>query len=300
MVVLDNFSYGAESLLNALIYPNFKLLKGCISSADLIRNILEKYEIDTVVHLAAIVGDPACAKHPELAKKVNFDASLQLIDISRERGVHNFLFASTCSNYGRVKNPMDYVNEASPLAPVSLYAELKVQIEKFILQEINQNGNFFPTVLRFSTAYGLSSRMRFDLTVNEFTKELVLGRELKVFGEQFWRPYCHVIDLSRAMLRVLESDEEKIAYNVFNVGDTAENYQKRMIVEEILKIIPGAQVKYIQKVEDPRDYRVSFDKIQQELGFKISRKVPEGVREIKQILQDKLIMNPDDKKYGNI
>ena len=107
-------------------------------------------------------------------------------------------------------------------------------------------------------------RMRFDLTVNEFTKDLALGKELVVFGEQFWRPYCHVKDFSNAFITALEAPNEKVAYNVFNVGNTEENYTKQMIVDEIKKLIPSSKIKYVAKNEDPRDYRVNCDKIKKE------------------------------------
>ena len=100
-------------------------------------------------------------------------------------------------------NPKDYVDEDSKLAPVSLYAELKVKFEKYMLSEMKRTDEFSPTSLRFSTVYGLSSRMRFDLTVNEFTKDLALGKELIIFGEQFWRPYCHLIKKLHTMFLML-------------------------------------------------------------------------------------------------
>ena len=141
--------------------------------------------------------------------------------------------------------------------------------------------------------------MRFDLTVNEFTKELALGRELKVFGEQFWRPYCHVIDFSGAILAVLESDN-RVSYNVFNVGDTLQNYTKKMIVGEILKQIPSGRIQYVHKDEDPRNYRVNFDKIKNELGFSISKSVPEGIKDILAGIRTGVISNPDDQIFYNI
>jgi nucleoside-diphosphate-sugar epimerase len=142
--------------------------------------------------------------------------------------------------------------------------------------------------------------MRFDLTVNEFTKEIALGRELVIFGEKFWRPYCHVKDFSRAFITILKAAKEKVEYNVFNVGDTKENYTKQMLVDEIVKIIPEAKIKYVEKNEDPRDYRVTCDKITEELGFEVSLTVPEGIREIKEIVQTGLIQNPEDQRYYNI
>jgi len=146
----------------------------------------------------------------------------------------------------------------------------------------------------------LSPRMRFDLTVNEFTKEVALGRELVVYGENYWRPYCHVRDFSQAILAVLNAPEEKVAYNMFNVGDSTQNYTKRMLVDELLLQIPGARVKYVQVGEDPRDYRVNFDKIKDGLGFKISRTVPEGMGDILACLRQGVIEDPDDPIYYNI
>lgn len=299
VIVVDNLTFGGETLLNILHYPNFKFIKGDITSSDLIKTIFTDYPIDTVVHLAGIVGDPACAKQPELARKTNLEASLNLLEFSIKKQVEKFIFASTCSNYGKMKGSNGYLVETSPLAPVSLYAELKVKFENVILNELEKKDSFCPISLRFATVYGISSRMRFDLTVNEFTKELALGRELEVFGEQFWRPYCHVYDYARAILLLLKIDKEKVAYNVFNVGDTNENYQKHMIIEEIRKFIPDASIKYVYKDEDPRDYRVSFEKIKNELGFSISKTVSDGIREIKFLLDNKVFLNPDDSKYRN-
>jgi len=300
VVVVDNLSFGGDSLLNIWHHPNFKFVKGNIASLDFIETVFKDNNIEAVVHLAAIVGDPACAKQPELTRKVNWEASINLLDLSVKNGVKRFIFASTCSNYGKMSNSNGYVKETSPLAPVSLYAKLKVKFEDVILNEMKKKDDFCPTSLRFSTVFGISPRMRFDLTVNEFTKELALGRELEVFGEQFWRPYCHVYDFARVMMLVLNSDREKVAYNVFNVGDTNENYQKQMIVDEIKMLIPKAKIKYVHKDEDPRDYRVSFEKIKNELGFTISRTVKDGIKEIKHIIENNILRFPDDPKYSNI
>jgi len=300
VVVFDKLCFGGESLVHVWGRENFIFVRGDIRSQDSLRQVFERHPIDHIVHLAAIVGDPACAEQPELARKVNYEASIMLLDMAVTRKVKRFVFASTCSNYGKMSDPDGYVEESSPLAPVSLYAELKVQVEKTILDGIVQKDGFCPVCLRFSTVYGISPRMRFDLTVNEFTKELSLGRELRVFGRQFWRPYCHVQDFSQAIRLALTSDADTVAFNVYNVGSTEENYQKSTIIEEIKKFIPDAKVSYIEKDEDPRDYRVSFEKIAAELGFHISRRVPDGIREIKQLIDDRVLRDPDEPKYRNI
>lgn len=296
---IDNLMYGGESLLNYLHNPFFKFLKIDITDYNSIKRLFSENNFDAVVHLAAIVGDPACAKNKKLAYEVNLNGSLNLLECSIKYGVRRFIFASTCSNYGKMSKEDNYVDENYPLAPVSLYAELKVKVENIILHEIEKKYDFCPTCLRFATVYGLSPRMRFDLTVNEFTKELALGRELEVFGEQFWRPYCHVIDIANAIKIVLKADKEKVAYNVFNVGDTSENYQKKMLVEEIQKFIPNAKIKYVYKAEDPRDYRVSFEKIKNTLGFKITKRVPDGILEILNAISWGFFQDPDLGMYYN-
>lgn len=299
VVCVDKLNFGGTSLTDVWGDPNFVLHKIDITDFDEVDNIFDQYDLDAVVHLAAIVGDPACKLNPELATQTNLDASIHFLENAKRSQVRKFIFASTCSNYGKMKDPNSRVDESSLLSPVSLYAELKVGFESILLG-YSTGDSFCPTVLRFATVFGMSPRMRFDLTVNEFTKELALGRELLVFGEQFWRPYCHVTDISQAILRVLRSPDSRVSYNVFNVGDTSQNYTKKMLVEEILKHIPDGQVRYVHRDEDPRDYCVCFDKIKNVLGFNITRTVPQGIREIIASLNMGIIENPDDQRYYNI
>jgi nucleoside-diphosphate-sugar epimerase len=295
--VIDNLMYGGEPIIDLLNHPNFEFIKGDIRNAEDVAKAVDG--MDSVAHLAAIVGDPACAKQPELAKSTNLEGSKLLYDAANKAGAKKFVFASTCSNYGKMDNPDEYVSEESKLAPVSLYAETKVAVEQYLLSQAKDN-TCKPTCLRFSTVYGLSLRPRFDLTVNEFTKELVLGRELVVFGEQFWRPYCHVYDLARSVVTVLEAAPDLVSFEVFNVGDTDENYQKKMIVDEVKKKLPDARIKYVSKNEDPRDYRVTFEKIKNKLGFKVMFSVPEGIDQTIKAINDGFILNPDDNKYKNV
>lgn len=295
--VVDKLMFGGDALIDFFNYSNFEYVNGDIRDESTLDDAL--VGIDVVAHLAAIVGDPACAVDSSLTKSINVDGSKLLYSKANEMGVKKIIFSSTCSNYGKMEDPNSYVDENSPLAPVSLYAETKVEVEQFLLSQPTTNV-CKPTCLRFSTVYGVSPRMRFDLTVNEFTKEIMLGRELVIFGEQFWRPYCHVEDLAGSVISVIESKEDKVAFEVFNVGDTKENYQKQMIVDEIVKQIPSAKTKFIEKNEDPRDYRVAFEKIGDSLGFKITKTVPDGIRELKNIIENNVISNPDDGKYKNI
>lgn len=300
VICVDNLMFGGESLLDILHEPNFSFYKCDINDHIAFDSILKNHKIDAVVHLAAIVGDPACKRESELATLTNWTSTKWLVDRCAEVGIQRFVFASTCSNYGKMEDRSAYLTEESELAPVSLYAELKVKFEKYILNEIPKLADFCPVSLRFSTVYGLSPRMRFDLTVNEFTKELAEGNELLIFGEQFWRPYCHVKDFSNAFLTVLEAPSDKVAYNVFNVGDTSENYTKLMLADELMNLFPKAKIKYVKKDEDPRDYRVNSDKIKNQLGFRVTMTVSQGMLEIKRAVEEGIIMNPDDQRYYNI
>jgi nucleoside-diphosphate-sugar epimerase len=272
--VLDSLAHGGDSLLGAWCHPGFEFVRGDVRDHATVKAAVSGR--DAVVHLAAIVGDPACARNPDLARAVNLDASLQLIEESQTAGVERFVFASTCSNYGKMKDTDAYVDEESELSPVSLYAETKVAVELALLKSRLGNG-WSPTPLRFATVYGVSPRMRFDLTVNEFTMEMLTRKHLKVFGEQFWRPYVHVRDAARGIATVLQSPIEKVRGRVFNVGATDQNFQKQQLVELIQPYAPDAVVEYVRKTEDPRDYRVSFSRIAGELGFETSRSVPQGI-----------------------
>jgi nucleoside-diphosphate-sugar epimerase len=284
--VLDNLTWGVGPLLGPWSNPAFSFLRGDVRDPE--DRAAAVAGMDAVVHLAAIVGDPACAREPELARAVNLDATLELIGDARGAGVSRFIFASTCSNYGRMADPAGFVTEDSPLAPVSLYAETKVGVERALLDR-SRTGGMAVTPLRFATVFGVSPRMRFDLTVNEFTLALVRDRHLVVFGEQFWRPYVHVRDIARAVTLVLGAPAETVDGAVFNVGSTDQNYQKRQLVDLILPYAPGAVVDYVHKAEDPRDYRVAFARITERLGFRASITVPDGIAEVARLVTSAII-----------
>jgi nucleoside-diphosphate-sugar epimerase len=294
--VLDHLAHGGESLLGVWCHPGFEFIRGDIRDLTTVRTALSGQS--AVVHLAAVVGDPACSREPDAARAINLDASLALIEECQHAGVERFVFASTCSNYGKMKDANQYVDEKSELSPISLYAETKVAVETALLESGHNNG-WCPTPLRFATVYGVSPRMRFDLTVNEFTMEMLTKKHLKVFGEQFWRPYIHVHDAARAIQLVLSSPSAKVSGCVFNVGATDQNFQKQQLVELIRPHAPDAVVEFVHKTEDPRDYRVSFARITNDLGFKTTRSVPQGIAEIARLVQDKVIGNFEDRKYRN-
>jgi nucleoside-diphosphate-sugar epimerase len=295
--VLDSLLHGQEDIASEQEQAGIEVIRGDIRDADARARALDGAE--SVVHLAAIVGDPACALDPAVSEEVNVQATEALVADAKSAGVSRLVFASTCSNYGRMADPTVPITEDGELRPVSLYAEQKVGMEKLILGGGSGNG-LAPTCLRFATVYGVGRRMRFDLTVNEFTRELWADRDLEVFGEQFWRPYIHVRDAGRAVRTVLEAPVEKVGGNVFNAGRSGENYRKLDIVEEIGRQTDKGKVSYVSKNEDPRDYKVSFDKIKAELGFETLMTVPDGIGEILGALDEGRFGDPYDPRYKNI
>ena len=296
VTVVDRLLFGGASLLGVLSHPNFEFIPGDVRDDEVMARSLNGK--DAVVHLAAIVGDPACARQPELAREVNLEASLRVLGLAQREGVSRFLFASTCSNYGRMDGEAQLVDETSELRPISLYAETKVAVEEAVL-DWGDSETFSCSVLRMATVFGVSPRMRFDLTVNEFAMEMLLNGHLVVFGEQFWRPYVHVRDVARAMSLVLDSPKHKVAGEVFNVGSTEQNYQKQQLVELIRPHAPSATIEYVNIDEDPRDYRVSFSKINEQLGFKITRTVEDGIAEVADLIRNKIITDFKNPVYRN-
>jgi nucleoside-diphosphate-sugar epimerase len=294
--VLDCLLHGGESLLGVWSHPCFEFIPGNVRDRAARQTALDG--VEAVVHLAAIVGDPACARQPDVARAVNLEASLKLVEESQSAGVSRFILASTCSNYGKMKDSNAFVDEESELSPVSLYAESKVATERALLQSGRDNG-WSPTPLRFATIFGVSQRMRFDLTINEFTMELLTKKHLKVYGEQFWRPYVHVRDAARAIQLVLSAPVEKVAGIVFNVGATDQNFQKQQLVEMIRPYAPDARVEFVKRAEDPRDYRVSFARITDGLDFKITRTVAQGIEEVAHLVRCNVIANYGDGRYSN-
>lgn len=293
---LDVLLHGQDDIAKELERKGVELVVGDIRDHDVRRRALDG--ADAVVHLAAIVGDPACARDPELSNDVNLEGTRGLIADADAAGVSRFVFASTCSNYGRMADPTVPITEEGELAPVSLYAEQKVGMERLLLD--GDTGDLQPTCLRFSTIYGVAPRMRFDLTVNEFTRDLWADRELEVFGEQFWRPYVHVRDAGRAVRTVLDTAPEIVTREVFNVGRSGENYRKADLVQEIDRQVGRGKVTFVTKNEDPRDYKVSFDKIKRVLGFETTMTVPDGIGEVIAGLDAGAFGDPFDGKYRNI
>lgn len=240
--------------------------------------------------LAGLVGDPITKKYPIVSKKINEDAIKKfIIDINNYKNINKLLFISTCSNYGILKNKI--ANENSKLNPKSLYAKSKVKIEKFILT--NKQIDYSTCILRFATAFGLSPRMRYDLTLNQFCLEAIKEKKIDIYDTLTWRPYCHVLDFSRIIEKIIFADDDLINKQVFNVGSFSNNSRKIDIAKKIKKKLKFCEINKLKNSLDPRDYRVSFEKLNNKLGIKPKYSIEFGINEIIKFIKKKPKLQKD-------
>ena len=294
----DLFLFPTQSVLEPFSgNPDFKLVTGDHCDAALVTEALNG--VTDVIILSGLVGDPITKKYPDASRKINDDGMRALIGLCDGRGLDRLIFVSTCSNYGLIKED-ELADEHFDLNPLSLYAKAKVAMEQELLG-LEGKVDFRPTVLRFATAFGLAPRMRFDLTVSQFTRDMFLGRDMLVYDAATWRPYCHVKDFGEVIQRVLEAPEQDIAFEVFNAGGEINNFTKQMIVDAILEALPGAPVAYQKHGEDPRNYRVDFAKIHDRLGFEPKHTLQDGIAELIDALEQGQFADLDDNPnfYGN-
>lgn len=294
----DNLIFGNNHcVLHKLSNPSYKFIFGDMIDTKKMDQVIQK--CDSVILLAGLVGDPITKKYPNESKLINDVGVKNVIDLCSENNIKNFIFVSTCSNYGLI-NDNEKADEDFTLNPLSLYANSKVKAEKYILSLKGKSG-MQPTILRFATAFGLSPRMRFDLTVSEFTREIMLNNELLIYDAHTWRPYCHVQDFSRLIQLVIDSPKEKVAWEVFNAGGDVNNATKKMIADIILKKLPYGKIKYQEHGSDPRNYRVNFEKVKSILGFEPIYSIEEGVDELIDAMQSQLFAEVESNKnfYGN-
>lgn len=286
----DNFIYkNQRTVLPFTLNENYRFIYGDLCNSKQIEQSL--VGIDSVVLLAGLVGDPITKKYPEQSSRINDIGIHNIFKTLNGKGLEKVIFISTCSNYGLIKND-ELADENFELSPLSLYAKAKVSAEKELLSKEN-SFDYSPVVLRFATAFGLSPRMRFDLTVSEFTKDLILRKELLVYDAHTWRPYCHVKDFARLIEIVLNSPKEMVHKEVFNAGGEINNFTKQGILDIILKYIPNSKVTFKEHGSDPRNYKVNFSKVKKVLGFEPKYNVEDGVSELIDAFESKLFQNLD-------
>lgn len=291
VTVLDSLRSGGESLLGLLGESNFSFIKGDVRDEKTVTEVLKG--MDVVVHLAAIVGQPACNRNTEEAYETNQVATINLFNKVTEMQISRFVFASTCSNYGMLSG--EIATEKTHVEPTSLYASTKIVAEKYLLTSKASNPKL--TILRFATAFGLSPRMRMDLLIHEFLRDAICKKQILVYGPEFWRPFVHVIDIARAIIMCIESPTEKVSRQIFNVGGEQNNIKKIDLAKLIAKHVPNTELKVIETEKDLRNYRVSFNKISKTLNYHITKTLHDGVLEVKKAIEQGIIDPYNNRSY---
>ncbi len=291
--VLDLYLFGDESLDDVSSHPRLEKMEGDFRNVEHVVQALRG--MDAVVHLAAIVGDPACAVDEATTIAVNYEAAKMMARLSRAQGISRFVFASTCSVYGATE---EIIDEQSALNPVSLYATTKIDAERALLEALDDV--FQPTILRLATAYGWSRRPRFDLVANLLSAKAVTDREISVFNGEQWRPFVNTRDIGRAIVAVLEAPLSKVGGEIFNVGDNSQNYTLSQLGAIVAAAVPGTKVHELRNNEDPRNYRVRFDKIVRTLGFRAAVTLEEGIQEIVDAVVDEQVTDWRAPQYSNL
>ncbi|HZZ26610.1 MAG TPA: NAD-dependent epimerase/dehydratase [Pirellulales bacterium] len=291
--LLDLLLYDTEPIDSVLGHPNLEVVQGDFRHVGKIVEVMQ--DIDSVVHLGAIVGDPACELDRELTTEVNLSATRMVAEVARLCGVERFVFASTCSVYGACDEVLD---ERSNTRPVSHYGNTKLAAERVLRQMADDR--FAPTILRFSTIYGLSGRTRFDLVVNLLTAKAKIDGQITVMGGNQWRPFVHVDDAALSVATVLAAPRELVGNEMFNVGCDAQNYTIKQIGEIVHQHVPGAELIIDEKDTDRRNYRVSFAKICNYLNFEPQWTLERGIEQVLEAIARGDITDYRDAKYSNV
>lgn len=245
---------------------------------------------DAVVHLAELSNDPLGQLNPEITFKINHNGSVRIAKLCKEAGIERFIYASSCSVYGT--GTSEYKTEESETNPQTTYAKCKVLVEEEVSDLADDN--FSPTFLRNATAYGPSPRMRFDIVLNNLSGLAWTTGVIEMISDGMpWRPLVHIRDISKAVKCALKAPRGSIHNQVFNVGDTRENFRVREIAEIVGDAFPGCKTTFGDSGGDNRSYRVSFDKINSKLpGFSCDYTAPKGAEEMHKIFK-KIDMSKD-------
>lgn len=279
IIVFDRLMFGGNALLSFLNNRNFKFFKGDIRDKEALRSAVAGQDI--VIHLAAIVGFPACRENPDLARTTNVEGSRNLVSVMNKN--QRVIYASTGSNYGALVD--EICTEDSPLNPLSIYGKTKTEAEKILMD----NGNC--TAFRFATAFGVSPRLRLDLLINEFVYQAVKQKYLVIYESHFMRTFIHVKDMARAFVFAVDN-LTKTNGQVYNVGDDSLNFSKKQICD-IIAEKTGALIHYADVGEDAdkRNYIVSYKKIN-DVGFKTTISVETGIDEMIKAVAVVQLSNP--------
>jgi len=295
--VVDMMLFEKNSLDNFKNNKNFTLLKKNI--CDLSVQVESIKDVNCVVFLAELVGDPSCKARPEDALKTNYLAVSSMANLCSYIGIKRFIYTSSCSVYGYNENSTQLIKEDSSLNPVSHYARIKTMSEKALF--LLSNNLFSPTILRLATVFGPSYRHRFDLVVNTFAKNAFFKKKINVHGGgNQGRPNVHVDDVAKAIIKIINSPIEKVEKQIFNLCNESQNYTIGEIAKIAKTTFPSCEIFTDDKVIDKRDYRVSSKKLKDHLNFEAKKTIVDGLNELKKIFEKKEILNTDDKKYSNV
>jgi nucleoside-diphosphate-sugar epimerase len=238
---------------------------------------------DAIVHMAELSNDPAGQLAPHITYEINHKGSVRLAELARKAGVRRFVYMSSCSVYG--VSGGDYVTEESAVNPQTAYGICKTLVERDLRSLASKQ--FAPTFMRNATAYGASPHMRFDIVLNNLAGLAWTTREIKMTSDGTpWRPIVHGLDISQAIIAVLDAPLEAVANEVFNVGDTEHNYRVREIAEIVGEVFPACTVSFGPSSPDNRSYRVSFEKIRKHLpGFKCRWDARRGAEQLLELFK---------------
>lgn len=239
--------------------------------------------VDAIVHKAELSNDPTGQLAPHITYDINHLGSVRLANLAKTMGVRRFVYMSSCSVYG-IATDGD-VTEESPVNPQTAYAESKTLVERDI--KLLADDDFSPTFMRNATAFGASPRMRFDIVLNNLAGLAWTTKEIKMTSDgKPWRPLVHALDICKAIVCVLEAPRDIVHNQVFNVGDTQNNYRVREIAEIIAEIFPDCKLTFGNNAADNRSYRVCFEKINTILpGFKCDWNVERGTQQLLNLFQ---------------
>jgi nucleoside-diphosphate-sugar epimerase len=291
--LIDSFMFGKEAISQFIGHENLSIFESDFRNMDSIVSAMEG--ASAVVHLGAIVGDPACALDEDFTLEVNLMATRMIAECAKGFGIQKFVFASTCSVYGASD---EVLNENSALNPVSLYARSKIACEKILIEMTDDK--FKPTILRFGTVYGLSGRTRFDLVINLLTAKAITEGKITVFGEDQWRPFVHVDDASLAVTTAVEAPIELAGCQTFNVGSDCGNMTLGQAGQLIKKLVPTAELIASGSDGDRRNYRVDFSKIKNTLGFETQWSVEQGVKQVISAFESGRVTDYHATMYSNV
>ncbi len=296
--VLDRLMYGRTMIADFEREPKFEFVEGDVT--DISKLTYSMRGVSTVVHLAGLVGDAACALDPDFTRQMNIISTRMVKDVAQSMGVSRFVFASSCSVYGMGDHEL---KETDELGPLSLYAQTKIDSENELLA-ISRD-DFFVTVLRFATVFGHSRRPRFDLVGNLFTAQAMNNGIISVVGPQQIRPFVHVNDIAQAIFCVINANPVLVQNQILNVGDTRYN----MTILELAKLVQSVVAQHGKEVtitvedqseHDRRNYLVSFEKIQRVLGFEAKTTIEKGVNEMIQNFNAGIYTHYGEQLYSNV